>query len=294
LKQGAPKVRAAAAESVGKILENKGRDGELSEEVRNAVEETLIHSLSVSGHQVWIPAIKALKEVPSQRTASALLRSLKSLSKERQDAAMDSLSEMSHFIDPEDLLSLLGAQRLRIRYSAARLLADHPSTEPLLLSWLEQGEPHLRVGAALSLGVMRSTNAIPGLVSILRESGSDAPDTLLGYFRREDMAPDEAASYAIVLIGNPAVPRLSELLREGGAVPLGLVAEMLAQIATSSAERELRRFRGSSTESRATIQGALGTLKKQRKLLHRDQGESRSTVWLEMIIGLRFARMADD
>lgn len=291
LKQDVAKVRAAAAESVGKILANKGRASELSEEVRDAIEEMLIHSVSAPGHQVWVPAIKALKEVPSRRTASALLRLLKS--RERQDAAIDSLSGMSHFIDPEDLLSLLGAKRLRIRYGAARLLADHPSTETLLLSWLEEGEPHLRVGAALSLGAMRSANAIPGLASILRESGSDAPDALLGYSRREYMAPDEAASYALVQIGNPAVPQLAELLREGGAISLGLVAEMLALIATPSAEGELRRFRSSSTETRATIRGALGTLKEQRKLLRRARGESRGTFWVETIMDLRLMRIED-
>lgn len=293
LKHNIATVRAAAAESVGKILANEARAGELSEETRDAIEETLIHSLSAPGHQVWIPAIKALKVVPSRRTASALLRSLKRLSKERQDAAMDSLSGMSHFIDPEDLLSLLGEQRLRIRYGAARLLADHPTTETILLSWLEQGEPHLRVGTALSLGAMRSANAIPGLVSILGESGSDAPDALSGYFRREDFAPDEAASYALILIGDPAVPQLGELLREGGALSIGLVAEILARIATPSAERELRRFkriRGTSAESRATLQEALGTLEEQRSL-HQALGESRSA-WVEIIMDVR-VRVAD-
>jgi HEAT repeat protein len=294
LQQNAAKVRAAAAESLGKVLASEARACELSEEARDAIEETLIHSLLVPGHRVWLPAIKALKETPSRRTASALLRSLKSLSKEHQDAAMDSLSEMGPFIDSEDLLSLLGAQRLRIKYGAARLLAHHPSTETLLLSWLEHGEPHLQVGAAFSLGAMRSANAIPGLVSILREFGCYAPDALFGYFRREDMAPDEAASYALVLIGNPAVPQLAELLREGGAVSLGLVAEILAGIATPSAERELRRFRGSTAASRATIREAFGTLKKQRKLLHRGRGESPGTIWVEMIMDLRLARIADD
>jgi hypothetical protein len=134
-------------------------------------------------------------------------------------------------------------------------------------------------------------------VSILRESGSDAPDALLGYVRREDMAPDEAASYALVLIGNPAVPQLAELLREGGALSPGLVAEIIARIATPSAERELqrfRRFRGSSAELRATIQEALGTLKEQRKLSPRVLGEHRSTIWVETIMDFRLVRIADD
>ena len=297
LKQDIAKARAAAAESVGKILANDARAGELSQETRDAIEEALIHSLSAPGQQVWLPAIEALKEAPSRRTAIALLRSLKRLSKERQNAAMESLSGMNHFIDPEDLLSLLGAQRLRIRYGAARLLAGHTSTETVLLSWLQPGEPRRRVGAALALGAMRSANAIPGLVSILREPGTYAPDTLSGYFRREDMAPDEAASYALILIGNPAVPLLAELLRENGALSLGLVAEMLAWIATPSAERELRRFkrfRGSSAESRATIEGALGTLKEQRKLLHRVRGERRSTIRIEALMDFRLAKIADD
>src|SRR6202035_5486352 len=72
--------------------------------------------------------------------ASRLLWDGQRPSKEVQDVAMDSLSGMGQFIEPEDLLNLLGAQRLRIRYGAARLLADHPSTETLLLSWLERGE----------------------------------------------------------------------------------------------------------------------------------------------------------
>jgi HEAT repeat protein/Cdc6-like AAA superfamily ATPase len=291
LKHEANTVRAAAAESVGKVLANKARAGELSEEARDAIEEALIRSLSSQRRRVWIPAAKALKESPSRRTASALLRSLTWLSKEGQDVAMDSLSGMGQFIDPEDLLNLLGTQRLRIRYGVARLLADQPSTEKLLLSWLERGEPSVRVGAALSLGAMRSANAIPALVSIIRESGSDAPDALFGYFGRDGMAPDEAASYALVLIGSPAVPQLAELLRESGASPLGLVAEMLARIATPSAERELRRFRSSGAESRATIQEALGTLKQHRKLVHRVRGESRSTIFIETIMSARLVRI---
>ncbi|HXO18613.1 MAG TPA: HEAT repeat domain-containing protein [Thermoanaerobaculia bacterium] len=293
LKHDANAVRAAAAESVGKVLANEARAGKLSEEARDAIEETLVRSLLAPGHRVWTPAAKALKEAPSRRTASALLWSVKRHSKEVQDVAMDSLSGMGQFIEPEDLLNLLGAQRLRIRYGAARLLADHPSTETLLLSWLERGEPSVRVGAALSLGAMRSANAIPGLVSIIRESGSDAPDALFGYFRRDDMAPDEAASYALVLIGSPAVPQLAELLRAGGVIPLGLVAEMLAWIATPSAERELRRFRGSDADSRATIREALGTLKKYRKLVHRARGESPSTILIEMIMNLRARKEGD-
>jgi len=293
LKHNANAVRAAAAESIGKVLANEARAGELSEEARDAIEETLIRSLLAPGRRVWIPAAKALKEAPSRRTASALLWSLKRHSKEVQDVAMDSLSGMGQFIDPEDLLNLLGAQRLRIRYGAARLLADHPSAETLLLSWLETGEPSVRVGAALSLGAMRSASAIPGLVSIVRESGRDAPDALFGYLRRDGMAPDEAASYALVLIGSPAVPQLVELLREDGVIPLGLVAEMLAWIATPSAERALRRFRGSGADSRATIQAALGALKKHRKLVHRTRGESPDTILIETIINLRAGKEGD-
>lgn len=70
--------------------------------------------------------------------------------------------------------------------------------EPYLLIGLQATLPHLRAAALLGLGILESTQAIPSLVRLIRLEVSDSLtiwDTLL-------------------MIGDPAVPALAELLHE--------------------------------------------------------------------------------
>ena len=70
--------------------------------------------------------------------------------------------------------------------------------EPYLLTGLQATSPHLKAAALLGLGILESALAIPCLVRLIRLADSDSPtiwDTLL-------------------IIGEPAVPALVELLDE--------------------------------------------------------------------------------
>jgi HEAT repeat protein len=166
-------VQQAATEALAAL---RGTDPSENSEAWGVAEQELIKALCGRSSKVRAAAASALATFSGPEVVPALLRALLDRSEEVQTAAALALSAHS----------------------------PGPETRTQLLGWLTDGSSRQRAAAALALGILRESEAVPGLVRLIEDRPREARRKALALLGWQVRDVRLVAIEALGRIGSPA------------------------------------------------------------------------------------------
>lgn len=192
------------------------------EQIMNELTDAAIHSrtqdrsdtgnlTAIKSRIISFAGVKRLKE---QGDVAGLIRALHNRDPAVQYQAVEALGELANPVATDALMgALVGDQYSGIRWKAAEALARiGPPAVPRLIMALENPDEDVRWKAAITLGEIGDPRGIVPLIGLLSD---------------QDRFVRSRATYALGLIGQPAIPALSEALSDGSVdIRRGIVAAL--------------------------------------------------------------------
>jgi HEAT repeat protein len=192
------------------------------EQIMNELTDAAIHSRtqdrsdtgSLAAIKSRIISFAGVKRLKEQGDVAGLIRALHNRDPAVQYQAVEALGELANPVATDALMgALVGDQYSGIRWKAAEALARiGPPAVPKLIMALENPDEDVRWKAAITLGEIGDPRGIVPLIGLLSD---------------QDRFVRSRATYALGLIGQPAIPALSEALSDGSVdIRRGIVAAL--------------------------------------------------------------------